>query len=606
MPPLIGFVLGSAWWALARGLCGKNCSSCPFHSLCSGCSASCLAHHCFKLGKEDCDRCPLRGCPAKPIDVDHANQLMSALKASTTFDSPFDPPLLTPLIPIGRGSRFIELLRSTSFEMIAVSFREVLEDEWLRAKSVEAGGVRSLLGLEVLVSTVMPDELLIDEVYDELLKFAGDSKPTAVLGWDSPCYRDDPKALSWMNALRSMVYTLKLAESLKPHGVHVVPLVKGGHFDQASFVVDLYRSLGFKTMCLHVTEYQTSRSLELLIAFIDLALRGCDKLILHGPSLPQMLRFLRRRLGSRFSRLRFVSSTWLSKAASLEAYTKSSTVDLTWLEAKCECAYCGGGRIPRSFERLSLHNLEVARRIVEGLRVSVEVHDVIAWDCKVMVIADLHVGSPWSWGLWQEALEFALKEPPRMLILLGDVFEPYNGKIPVKALRDFFSYLRRLRSRVLALWGDCDPNPEALLRMFTSLSTPRSIHKSESITAVSSGGLVDDVSSLLKLYGSARHVASILTAGNQVVTLVHGHNSPHTTRAYRRHRERRGILVLGHLHQSSHDPDRRIVTLGCWRRPTVYERRDGRRIDIGTLLIHEEDGALILYNPLSGESKRIS
>ncbi|MEM4425917.1 MAG: hypothetical protein QW335_08050, partial [Candidatus Nezhaarchaeales archaeon] len=61
-----------------------------------------------------------------------------------------------------------------------------------------------------------------------------------------------------------------------------------------------------------------------------------------------------------------------------------------------------------------------------------------------------------------------------------------------------------------------------------------------------------------------------------------------------------------HLHQSSHDPDRRIVTLGCWRRPTVYERRDGRRIDIGTLLIHEEDGALILYNPLSGESKRIS
>ncbi len=70
---------------------------------------------------------------------------------------------------------------------------------------------------------------------------------------------------------------------------------------------------------------------------------------------------------------------------------------------------------------------------------------------------------------------------------------------------------------------------------------------------------------LKKLYGSARHVALMLASSSEVLTLAHGHNSPHTNKAYRRHRLKGGFLILSHVHHSSYNPDRKVINLGCWR-----------------------------------------
>ncbi|MBO3842901.1 MAG: hypothetical protein FGF48_10900, partial [Candidatus Brockarchaeota archaeon] len=110
-----------------------------------------------------------------------------------------------------------------------------------------------LLGFDgaVLLSTIIPDELLNEETFKISLELIKKGGFDGVVGWDMPVYVDFPKAVNLVNLVSATLFTIKYVEE----GIPTIPLLKGSDPREMETHSQWLNRMGFKRVGLHATEY---------------------------------------------------------------------------------------------------------------------------------------------------------------------------------------------------------------------------------------------------------------------------------------------------------------------------------------------------------------
>jgi len=170
---------------------------------------------------------------------------------------------------------------------------------WIEGYSVDV--LREWLdgcGVEWVLSSVMPDELLDEDVHLRFLDLAWGLGVDWVLVWDLPTYLERREE-GWRNIDRCV----ELVEFFEDRGFRVIPLVKGAYEDQVRYCVGRFKELGFDFVAFRATDYmrslfppypelpdESSDPKYLLMKFLRVVFdEGVDKVLLLGGMNPKYI-----------------------------------------------------------------------------------------------------------------------------------------------------------------------------------------------------------------------------------------------------------------------------------------------------------------------------
>lgn len=468
-------------------------------------------------------------------------------------------------------------------------------------EKVRDEGVHKFLGFDgtVLLSTIMPDELLNDETFKTSLELVKKGGFDGLVGWDMPVYIDFPKAVNLVNLVSATLFTIRYVEE----GVPTIPLLKGSDAREIETHSRWLKRLGFKRVGLHATEYILNYDEELARDLYGKALEEMIRMRMQplvigvmGPkSFPPLLY-------RGYPESSFAGMSWLLKAREFVAYHGIENIDLKNCVMECGCEACLGkspNQISRSIEDIAEHNLVQFKNFVERREKSgINTFDAVLEEGTMAVVGDLHIGTPQS--LWELCFSRLKQIKISHLVLLGDTFDFENGKPSLWEVTGFFRKLREIGVEVIPVLGCSDSSREGLLDALRELSLSEEPLKPQLLKP--SPVRAEAVRSLLVFYTVAKEKAKVKLADGSVAIFRHGHDlgfgkkdHPEEIAGILHERKRpEDIYVIGHCHKSFLDPEKRVAILGSWQTRTPEDRENGFIPDVMDILLIKEDGSLRL------------
>ena len=382
----------------------------------------------------------------------------------------------------------------------------------------DVGVIRERLddcGVEWVLSSVMPDELLDRDTYLRFLDLACGLGVEWVLVWDLPTYLERREE-GWRNIDRC----IELVEFFEGKGFRVIPLVKGAYEDQVRYCVGRFRELGFDFVAFRATDYmrslfppypelpdESSDPKYLLMKYLGVVFEeGVNKILLLGGMNPRYV-----------SEFREISGDIVFSGASWYLDSRRYTIHIPWDKRfvgnrfyECSCPICRyvPARLRRRPDHIALHNLYLDLVMCSDLDEPViKFYDVILDDFEDAVIAaNLFVGSEYS--LWRRLLEEVARLSPSYLILAGNVISPENSGWARDEWKAFIEELNSLKN---------EDGVQTIFMRGVSEIKPVPIHKNYSLLfklgedpLTSKSGDENYVLSLIKYYATAKLRLTIL------------------------------------------------------------------------------------------------
>ncbi len=484
-------------------------------------------------------------------------------------------PRLTPIIP--PKPEYAEILKRFNVKAAILEYYQ-LEDgveDWHRYLDYDGA---------LLLSAVMPDQMLCNpSTFKNFLETA-EKGFDAVIGWDMPVEVDLPPEECWNNLVKCLEYTVELASKLN---VPVIPLSKGANREQAEAYINALSKLGFKTIALHASEYAQNFFKEgLARKLLETHWRLIDKYaeqgLIIGVLNPKIFAHLKRLDKPKFS---YAGLSWLIHGMKGYAYARYKTVDLR----EKSIVLSDTGEVleyPGGEERIVEHNLEYVLNMVTGAgERRLQLYD-IALEGKTVVVADLHAGTPES--MLEELLSLLRDEYPDNIVFLGDTLDLQRGELLALEAVKLFGGLTWIPSKILAVKGDTDSNFAKVLNIMDQALTLQ-----ESWRRLPKPGKPTNyhILALYKFYRKALDTAAVYLPDGSTAYMLHGHQigpSPDAIRreAKRIKRETRAEWVFtAHTHKPEINREEGIANPGCWT-------RNGE--NPGTYILIEKDGGIEL------------
>ena len=382
----------------------------------------------------------------------------------------------------------------------------------------DVGVVREWLdecGVEWVLSSVMPDELLGGETHLRFLELAEGLGVRWVLVWDLPTYLERREE-GWRNIDRC----IDLVGFFEDRGFRVIPLVKGAYEDQIRYCVGRFRELGFDFVAFRATDYmrsefppypelpdESSDPKYLLMKYLGVVFEeGVGKVLLLGGMNPKYVHdFLEINENIVFS-----GASWYLDSRRYTIHIPGSKGYVGNRFYECSCPICKyvPARLRRRSDHIALHNLYLDLVMCSDLdEPAIEFYDLILDDFEDAVIAaNLFVGSEYS--LWRHLLEEVLRLSPSYLVLAGNIISPENSDWARDEWRAFIEELSRLRNEVgvqtIFMRGVAELKPIPIYRNYSLL-----FRLGEDPLTSKSGG-EDYILSLIKYYATAKLSLTIL------------------------------------------------------------------------------------------------
>jgi len=340
-----------------KGNCGIVCSLCDyFPEPCSGCfiTKACLVDYCIKgMSYTGITRphafCLLRsychiGGRGRPAP-EHVPPIRPKSKATVSL------PGFIPIVSIAdRRSWFWS---DVQLPMIIVRLAELIVRSNLLSE-VSGKGLHDYLGFDgrIVLSTIMPDELIDELQPKDYPRFIRDLKPDATMVPDNYTYMDDPLYLSWSQTIRLVRNALSFLELDIP----AIGLIKGATPEQVGWSTKQLVDMGYGTFALPARELSRSDLLDNILAPALLVFEEYKldtNLLIYGRSYP--VRGLKK--------ASYANHSWFLGAKGGTYFKGGFQYDITDPSIRferCNCESCKGRMaqdLAGDLRALALHNL---------------------------------------------------------------------------------------------------------------------------------------------------------------------------------------------------------------------------------------------------------
>jgi len=237
--------------------------------------------------------------------------------------------------------------------MIIVRLAELVTKPNLLS-DVSREGLHDHLGFDgkIVLSTIMPDELIDELQPKDYLRFVRDLKPDATMVPDNYTYMDDPLYLSWSQTIRLVRNALSFLELDIP----AIGLIKGATPEQVDWSTKQLVEMGYVTFALPARELSRSDLLENILAPALLVFEEYKldtNLLIYGRSYP--VRGLKK--------ASYANHSWFLGAKGGAYFKGGFQYDITDPSIRferCNCESCKGRMaqdLAGDTQALALHNL---------------------------------------------------------------------------------------------------------------------------------------------------------------------------------------------------------------------------------------------------------
>ena len=355
---------------MRKSKCGASCRDCCYYDyreLCPGCAIeSCLVDLCIKghsftgitHPKSFCrlrPYCPIGG-ERRPPTI-----LIPPLKKKDISKVNF--PLYVPQIDVAdKGSWFWR--EGIEMPMIFVPLWQLVLNNRLLSQA-SSKGLHDFLGFngKILLSTVMPDELIDKLTKDDYFKLINDLKPDATMVPDNYTYTDAPLYQSWSQTVR----LISFANDFLDLEIKLIGLIKGANLRQIYFSLRREVEMNYISFVMPARELFKQGLLNEILPHVLIILK---KLCRASGKNPEILIYgIGRILG--YKEVSYSNLSWYLEAKHGLYYKEGELNDMRNEKIRfkeCYCEVCRGTmpqdlidlwiKDPKSCKRmLTLHNL---------------------------------------------------------------------------------------------------------------------------------------------------------------------------------------------------------------------------------------------------------
>ncbi|RLG59096.1 MAG: hypothetical protein DRN95_02915 [Candidatus Hydrothermarchaeota archaeon] len=487
------------------------------------------------------------------MNTDYIEEIRRIAQEKQIKNKPITLPRLVPIIP--PQPEHAETLKKLNLKTAILEYHQL-------DKNVEDWHKHLNYNGTLILSAVMPDNMLLKQTtFKEFIETA-EKGFDAVIGWDMPVEVDIPLEESWRNLVKCLAYTVKLTTELD---IPVIPLSKGASEEQAETYVNALSKLGYRTIALHASEYALSLFREglarrLMETHIELLKKHAGQALIIGVLNPKVYNYVKRYDTPRLS---YAGLSWLIHGEEGYAYTRHGIVDL-----RRKALVLPDGKsleYPWKKREIIEYNLDYVLNLVTTMRyIPVSLYD-IALEGRTLVISDIHAGVRES--MLEDVTEIIESEDPENIVFLGDTFDLQRGEKIVVDIIDLFGTLPWVSPKVLPILGDADNNFQKVLAIIDEALT---IQESWHTTPRPSNPTNYHILSFYKFYRKALQAATVYLPGAHTAYMTHGHQFAHNKEAIRREarriRRETGAewIFVAHTHKAEINRREKIVNTGSW------------------------------------------
>jgi len=496
-------------------------------------------------------------------------------------------------------------------EALVVMFEDLF-DEKVREAVEKAGDIHSYLNFDgkVLASSIMPDDLITKEnVFYLFLDTVDRLKFDAAIAWDSPVYDDIPLYDSWLNLLMG----LKLTHELAAGGMPVYGLAKGNTENQIKFSVENLAKIGIDAMALHASEYMMDFKIDSTVrqVFYTYSSRlseSAQSVLLVGVLNPRWLPIIEDIFPrAKHPKLSIAGLSCFLDAQRGRIYSASEYVDTTSKYVQCDCSACAGigpQDLMTNLGSRARHNLNYMIEQITNPSPAwpqMKKYDlVLQKDERLLLASDFHL---WTHrALLDNFIDFLEEEKPTHIAFLGDIPD-LKGRPELVETIEFFEALRKLGSLVFVVRGCSDGDQDDFLLAFDRLAMgarPKPMLWSKEGEPALTQACLD----LYRFYRCAKDRLDIKLADGSLIVAKHGHDIIEDSAIplkqvvkeleETRTREHARWLIVGHLHRSFIDEEKRVASTGCWALYDEHKNLGTRREDLMTCIVIHGNGKVEL------------
>ncbi|MGC8831424.1 MAG: hypothetical protein ACP5PQ_02435 [Thermoproteota archaeon] len=347
---------------MKKSKCGLNCVGCPyFREPCIGCVIeTCLVDKCIKGTSYTGITHPKSFCRLRPY----------CPIGSRDRPPPVSIPSLgrrqMPKVKFPRFVPEVDMLDQRSWiwrdgfqvSEVFVPLWQLLINENMLAQACSKG-LHDYLGFDgrILLSTVMPDELIDKLETNDYFRLVNDLRPDATMVPDNYTYTDVPLYQSWSQTIR----LISFANNFLKLDVPLIGLVKGANLRQMDWAVRRQVEMGYVSFAMPARELFEE---EMLDYFLPLVLQTLKKSH-RGSDFELLLYGVGQKLW-RYKNVSFSNLSWFLRAKHGEYYWDGLFYDLTDPSIRFEECYCEAcrGIMPQEIIDLWLKDKEQAMKIL--------------------------------------------------------------------------------------------------------------------------------------------------------------------------------------------------------------------------------------------------
>ncbi|MGB9894642.1 MAG: hypothetical protein ACPLN2_01920 [Thermoproteota archaeon] len=344
-----------------KGKCGLNCEDCPyFGRLCTGCVIeSCLVDHCIRGTSytgitHPTGLCVLRPyCPiggkVRPSPTPPPYMRKKSMKK-------IDFPSFIPEIDLFDQKSWL-WEEGVQTPIVSVPLWQLITNKSKLSQALDKG-LHDYLGFggKILLSTIMPDELIDRLKKNDYFELINDLKPDATMIPDNYTYTDMPLYQSWSQTIKLVTF----ANDFLDLGVSLIGMIKGANLQQVYWSFTKEIEAGYVSFAMPIRELFEEERLDEFLPYIIQTIkerRNKDfELVLYG-------------IGQRLKGYRDISYSnlsWFLRAKRGEYYKDGLFYDLRDPSIRFEECYCDAckGIMPQDIIDLWFENKERALKIL--------------------------------------------------------------------------------------------------------------------------------------------------------------------------------------------------------------------------------------------------
>ncbi|MBO3798058.1 MAG: hypothetical protein QXI42_04830 [Thermoproteota archaeon] len=344
---------------MRRSRCGFDCVSCPyFKKACIGCVIeTCLVDKCIKGTSYTGITHPKSFCRLRPYCPIGGKERPSPVQVSSLGRKQVARikfPRFIPEIDISDERSWI-WREGFQVPAVFVPLWQLLTNENFLSKA-SSKGLHDYLGFDgkILLSTVMPDELIDRLETKDYFRLIEELRPDATMVPDNYTYTDVPLYQSWSQTIRLVSFANDFLELDIP----LIGLVKGANLRQMDWAVRRQVEMGYVSFAMPARELFEEEMLDYFLPQILLTLRR---------SLRNDFEFLLYGVGVKlweYKDVSFSNLSWFLRAKHGEYYWDGLFYDLRDPSIRFEECYCEacGGMMPQDIIDLWFDDKERAMR----------------------------------------------------------------------------------------------------------------------------------------------------------------------------------------------------------------------------------------------------